>query len=89
MAAVALVERRQLLERAEALELLGAALTSAVAGDGRLVFAAGESGVGKTAVVQAFALAVDRPVRWGACDPLSTPVPLAPFVDVAESCGRC
>ncbi len=69
------------------LDTLAAVYASAVAGKGRLVFVAGESGVGKTAVVHAFAGGVDRPVRWGACDPLSTPVPLAPFVDVADSCG--
>lgn len=85
--AVALVERRKLLERDGVLEMLGASFASAAAGEGRLVFVAGESGGGKTAVVHAFAQAVMHPVRWGACDPLSTPVPLAPFVDVAMGCG--
>jgi DNA-binding CsgD family transcriptional regulator/tetratricopeptide (TPR) repeat protein len=84
---VAIVERRTLLERAAALETLGTAFASAAAGEGRLLFVTGESGVGKTAVVRAFADGVEQPVRWGACDPLSTPVPLAPFVDVAERCG--
>jgi DNA-binding CsgD family transcriptional regulator/tetratricopeptide (TPR) repeat protein len=84
---VAVAEQRDLLERDGVLETLGAAFASAVRGDGRLVFVAGESGVGKSAVVQAFARAMSHPVRWGACDPLSSPVPLAPFVDVAASFG--
>src|SRR3954452_1268610 len=52
---------------------------------GRLVLIAGEAGAGKTSVARAFA---DGPpagfrVLWGACDPLSTPRPLAPFQDMA------
>ncbi len=86
---MAVVARRELLERESVLEKLGLALADADAGTGRLVFVAGESGVGKTAVARAFAAATTHPVRWGACDPLSTPVPLAPFADVALSSSEC
>ena len=83
--AMAVVAGHELLEREEVLDALGGALADAVAGSGRLVLVAGESGVGKTAAVRAFADAScrRRPVHWGACDPLSTPVPLAPFLDLA------
>ena len=84
---MAVVARRELLEREAVLEVLSAALAEVDAGTGRLLFVAGESGVGKTAVVRAFADSVPQPVRWGACDPLSTPVPLAPFADVASNAG--
>ena len=82
---MAVVVKRELLEREAVLEELSAALAEVDAGTGRLLFVAGEGGVGKTAVVRAFADAVTHPVRWGACDPLSTPVPLAPFADVATA----
>jgi DNA-binding CsgD family transcriptional regulator/tetratricopeptide (TPR) repeat protein len=76
-----------LLEREEPLSQLGGALTSAIAGGGRMVLVAGDGGVGKTALVRA---AVERAgagtrVLWGACDPLSTPAPLGPFSDLAVS----
>jgi DNA-binding CsgD family transcriptional regulator len=82
---MAVVAGHELLEREEVLDALGGALSDAVAGSGQLVLVAGESGVGKTAAVRAFVEAScrRRPVHWGACDPLSTPVPLAPFLDLA------
>jgi len=82
---MAIAAGHELLEREEVLGALDAALADAVAGSGRLALVAGESGVGKTAAVRAFvdAPGCRRPVHWGACDPLSTPVPLAPFLDLA------
>jgi predicted ATPase len=47
---------------------------------GRLILVGGEAGVGKTALVRAFA--EGRNVLWGACDPLHTPRPLGPLVDI-------
>src|SRR3954454_12419503 len=58
-------------------------------GEGFFVFIAGESGVGKTSLLRAFA--ADRPastrVLWGSCDPLFTPRPFGPLLDVAEALG--
>jgi predicted ATPase len=58
----------------------------ASAGRGRLVLVSGEAGVGKTALLRRFADPAGACARvlWGACDPLFTPRPLGPFVDIAE-----
>jgi DNA-binding CsgD family transcriptional regulator/tetratricopeptide (TPR) repeat protein len=79
----------RLLEREDALAALHGAHSEALAGQGRLVFVAGEAGVGKTALLHAFRDNVARTCRTleGACDPLFTPRPLAPFVDVAHEIG--
>jgi hypothetical protein len=76
-AAVALLERDELLAR----------LAEARGYGGRLVFLGGEAGVGKTALVRAFADGVGRDLYAGACESLSTPTPLGPFVDVAAETG--
>ena len=78
-----------LLEREDALAALQGAHSEAKAGAGRLVLVAGEAGVGKTALLQAFC---DRAggssrILAGACDPFFTPRPLAPFADVAAETG--
>jgi DNA-binding CsgD family transcriptional regulator len=52
---------------------------------GRLILVGGEAGIGKTALVRAFA--EGRRVLWGACDPLHTPRPLGPLRDVADAAG--
>jgi type II secretory pathway predicted ATPase ExeA len=79
-----------LIERERELSMLGECL-DAVRGSsgGRLVFVAGEAGVGKTALLQRFCddRADDARVLWGACDALFTPRPLGPFLDIAESTG--
>jgi hypothetical protein len=57
-----------------------------VRGDGgRLVAVTGEAGIGKTSLVNRFAgrHRRDADVRRGACDPLTTPRPLAPLTDLA------
>ena len=78
-----------LLEREEALAALSEAFGEARLGRGRLLLVAGEAGVGKTALVRAFCgrLGADGRVLTGACDPLHTPRPLAPLIDVALSAG--
>ena len=78
-----------LLEREESLAALHGAHSEARAGKGQLLFVAGEAGVGKTALVRSFCAAVTRSVRVlaGACDPLATPRPLGPFVEIAEETG--
>ncbi len=55
------------------------------AGVGRLVFVAGEAGVGKTALVRRFCeQARGSRVVWSGCDPLATPAPLGSVVEVAQ-----
>ncbi|MGB3441967.1 MAG: AAA family ATPase [Actinophytocola sp.] len=72
----------ELIGRRSELAVLGAALTDAVAGTGRLVLVEGDAGVGKTRVVQEFA---DRAARDGAtvlsggCLQLEADIPYAPF----------
>src|SRR5262245_62457002 len=73
-----LVERGDLLERLET-------WSRRAQTTGRLVLIGGEAGVGKTSLARAFVEEHSDGFRvlWGACDPLSTPRPLAPFRDMA------
>ena len=75
----------ELLERGDLLLELSRLLGEADAGAGRLAFVAGEAGIGKTSLVRRFGeLVRDRAtVLTGGCDPLSTPRPLGPLLDVA------
>ncbi len=57
-------------------------LTGAVAArTGSMILVGGESGIGKTSLVRQVARGV-TPVWLGACDPLETPRPLGPLVDM-------
>ncbi|TML69461.1 MAG: hypothetical protein E6G14_07480 [Actinobacteria bacterium] len=78
-----------LLEREQALAALHGAHSETKVGHGRLVFVAGEAGIGKTALVRAFCDDVRSSSRVlsGACDALATPRPLGPFVDVSTQTG--
>ncbi len=78
-----------LLERADLLADLESQLQLATAGPGALLFIEGEAGIGKTALLRAFAVthAGTLPVRWGACDALQTPRPLGPLHDIAGQIG--
>jgi DNA-binding CsgD family transcriptional regulator len=72
-----------LLERDEQLAALQDALTQARRGEGRLVLVRGEAGIGKTALVSRFCAQVHGTrVLTGACDPLTTPRPLGPVLDM-------
>ncbi len=75
----------ELLERDVELRVLSGLLDSARGGDGRVALVYGEAGIGKTALLMQFARQRERDARllWGACDPLSTPRPLAPLLDIA------
>jgi ATP/maltotriose-dependent transcriptional regulator MalT len=79
----------ELLERGRFADMLDDALAEAVAGRGRLVLVEGEAGIGKTSLLRSFrARAHGRAtVLWGACDPLSSPRALGPFLDVAAEWG--
>jgi DNA-binding CsgD family transcriptional regulator/tetratricopeptide (TPR) repeat protein len=84
------VEAGALVERAASIATLNALLAgvrSSLAG--RLVAVGGEAGVGKTALLRAFCGLHDTAVRtlWGVCEPLRTPRPLGPFLDVAQVTG--
>ncbi len=76
-----------LLERDDALATLDRAIAASYP-HGQIVTVSGESGVGKTALIQAFA---DRtpsaPFLWGACEALDTPRPLGPLLDLAPELG--
>ncbi len=78
----------ELLERASFLDALAEYAAEAREGDGRLVLVAGESGIGKTALLEAFQER-SRGVRWlwGACDSLLTPRPLGPLFDIGPQAG--
>ncbi len=70
-----------LLERGPALQAAADYLADATRGDGRLVFVAGEAGVGKTTFVDSVVASADRAVdvAQGACDGSATPAPLGPL----------
>lgn len=78
-----------LLERDAFLTELRRWFDVAASGHGHLVFVAGEAGVGKTALTTAFGRMVENEARvyHGACDPLSTPPPLGPLLDIAAQAG--
>src|SRR5262245_37860106 len=75
----------RIVERDDLLARLGAALEQAQSA-GRLALVGGEAGVGKTTLASTFVETIPARlgfrVLWGACDPLSTPRPLAPFRDM-------
>lgn len=73
----------QLLERTPFLGTLDEYAAEAGGGDGRLVLVSGESGMGKTALLEAFQHGQpEARWLWGACDGLFTPRPLGPLFDI-------
>jgi pimeloyl-ACP methyl ester carboxylesterase/DNA-binding CsgD family transcriptional regulator len=79
----------ELLEREIYLGELDSLLRQAAVGRGHLLFLGGEAGVGKSVLVRHFADRVSATARvlTGSCDPLSTPRPLGPLIDISESTG--
>ena len=75
----------ELLERAEALKTLQQLLQEART-RGRVALVAGEAGIGKSTLLEATA-AAHGTVWWGRCDALETPLPLAPWLDIARERG--
>src|SRR5436305_12777658 len=89
MAGLREVRVLELLEREEELAVLARCLRAVErAGAGRVVFVAGEAGVGESALGRRFCEGVrGSRVRWGGCDALATLAALGPLVDVARSIG--
>src|SRR5690242_13574847 len=79
----------ELLERLAHLAELHEAAQCAARGAGRIVFIGGEAGIGKSSLVRRFAAAIAASARVlvGACDPLTTPRPLGPLLDIAADLG--
>ena len=78
----------ELLERASFLGTLAEYAAEARGGAGRLVLVSGESGIGKTALLEAFKQRSGRARwLWGACDGLLTPRPLGPLFDIGPQAG--
>jgi predicted ATPase len=75
----------ELLERESFLDALSEYAREARQGDGRLILVSVESGIGKTALLEAFQQQ-QKGVRWlwGACDGLLTPRPLGPLFDIGS-----
>jgi len=82
--------RVRVLERDSIVERMRVCLREAGAGRGRLVLVAGDAGGGKTTVVRHLCDSVNEGTRvvLGNCDPLSTPRPLGPLLDMASMLGR-
>lgn len=80
---------QKLLERAAPLDGLLAAWDRAASGRGGTVLIEGEAGIGKTALLQQFAIAHDRDskIAWGWCEALFTPRPLGPLHDMSRALG--
>ncbi|HEX2884541.1 MAG TPA: AAA family ATPase [Candidatus Limnocylindria bacterium] len=76
-----------LLERDEHLRILARHLDECAIQGGRLVLLEGEAGIGKTSLLTRFRGTVPDGTRalLGVCDPLSTPRPFGPWLDIAPS----
>jgi DNA-binding CsgD family transcriptional regulator/tetratricopeptide (TPR) repeat protein len=79
----------ELLERDQLIATLQGLLEDASSGNGRLALVSGEAGAGKSALLRHFAdlASVRAQVLWGWCDPLSSPRPLGPLVDISGQLG--
>src|ERR1044071_6654233 len=86
----------ELLERPPFLQTLAEYAGEARQGNGRLVLLSGESGMGKTVLLEEYQRRAGDGARWlwGSCDGLLTPRPLGPLFDIGaqldgELAGLC
>ena len=78
----------RLIERESQLAALHQYAGEADRGQGRLVLISGESGIGKSVLLEEFAREVGRAHwYWGACDGLFTPAALGPLLEIAAQLG--
>ena len=87
---VASVGTMELLERTEELSLLRERIAEVAARSrGCLVLVQGEAGIGKTALLRRCCEEAGESERvlWASCDPLFTPRPLGPLIDIARVTG--
>ena len=78
----------ELLEREQFLATLADYAGEAKLGSGRLVLVSGESGIGKTVLLEAFQARLGGARwLWGACEGLLTPRPLGPLFDIGWQAG--
>jgi DNA-binding CsgD family transcriptional regulator/tetratricopeptide (TPR) repeat protein len=73
-----------LIERETQLAVLADLLEDTRCGSGTLLLVGGEAGAGKSALMSAFLEGVAVPVAAGACNGLSTPLPLGPVIEIAS-----
>src|SRR5262245_47074158 len=76
-----------LQERERPLAELAGWWSEACGGRGRVGRVAGEAGIGEAALVRELERRVVGRKLLGVCDPLSTPRPLGPLVDIAPHIG--
>ena len=79
-----------LLERSAELSTLVGCLDAVERSSrGQVLLVGGEAGIGKTTLLRRFCEERGQSARvlWGACDPLFTPSPLGPLLEVAEASG--
>ncbi|WP_203337490.1 ATP-binding protein [Nocardioides limicola] len=74
-----------LLDRDSELASFAGWVTDAGAGQSSIVLVQGEAGSGKTSLVRSATSDVES--WWGWCDPLATPRPLGPLLDLAPAAG--
>src|SRR5215469_10404209 len=79
-----------MLERSDQLRSLGEDLAVVFSGgQGRIALISGEAGIGKTALLRRFCASLDVAARvlWAGCEPLFTPRPLGPVLDLIATIG--
>jgi tetratricopeptide (TPR) repeat protein len=79
-----------LLERSGELAALAGALAAVISSEtGRIAIVAGEAGIGKTTLLRQFTERASSSVRtlWARCEPLFTPRPLGPVLELASTLG--